>query len=208
YITGESRDIAEKSPHLEIFKDKSVEVLYLVDPIDEWIVSDIYNFEGKKLASVTKGQLDLGNLDKEDKKAADKLEHKIKKLCERMKNILADVVKEVRPTTRLKDSPACLVGDEHDMGASMEKIMRAMGQEVPESKRILEVNAGHPILDYLNTLYEQNATDERLSEWVRLVYEQALIAEGQSVKDPLAYSKRVNALLTTVLASTVAQAPK
>jgi molecular chaperone HtpG len=203
YISGDSREIVEKSPHLEIFRDKSVEVLYLIDPIDEWIVNDIYNFESKKLTSVTKGELNLGNLDKDDKKEADKAGHKVKKLCERMKNILADAVKDVRVTSRLKDSPACLVADEHDMGGNMEKIMRAMGQAVPESKRILEINPSHPIVGYLNALYEQNATDERLNDGVRLVYEQAIIAEGQSVPDPLGYSKRVNALLSAVLASCI-----
>jgi molecular chaperone HtpG len=208
YINGESREIVEKSPHLEVFKEKSVEVLLLTDPIDEWIVNDIYNFENKKLVSVTKGKLDLGDLDKEDKKAADKAGTKVKKLCERMKNILSDVVKDVRVTGRLKDSPACLVADENDMGANMEKIMRAMGQAVPENKRILEINAGHPIVEHLNALYEKDAKDERLDEWVRLLYEQALIAEGQIVPDPLSYSKRVNALLTTVLASNLGKEEK
>jgi len=203
YISGESREIVEKSPHLEIFKDKSVEVLFMTDPIDEWIVNDIYNFDGKKLTSVTKGKLELGDLDKDDKKEADKLSHKVKKLCERMKNILADAVKDVRVTSRLKDSPACLVADEHDMGANMEKLMRAMGQAIPESKRILEINPGHPIVGYLNTLYERNATDERLNDWVRLVYEQSLIAEGQSVPDPQGFSKRVNGLLSAVLAACI-----
>jgi molecular chaperone HtpG len=198
YISGESREIVEKSPHLEIFKAKSIEVLFLLDPIDEWIVPDIYNYDGKKLKSVTQGDLDLGDLGKEEKDARKKAESTYKKLSERIKNILADQVKEVRVTTRLKDSPACLVSEENAMGSHMEKIMKAMGQAVPESKRILEINGDHPIIANLNARYEKDPKDAELEEWARLVYEQALIAEGQMVPDPLAYSKRVNALLLKV----------
>lgn len=198
YITGENREIVEKSPHLEIFKAKSIEVLYLTDPIDEWVVSDIYNYDGKHLKSVTQGDLDLGELGKEEAEAKKKNESRYKKLTERIKNILTKEVKEVRLTSRLKDSPACLVNDENAMGANMEKIMRAMGQEVPPSLRILEINTGHPILQNLNTRYEKDAKDPELEQWVHLLYEQALIAEGQMVPDPLAYSKRVNDLLIRV----------
>jgi molecular chaperone HtpG len=198
YISGESREIVEKSPHLEIFKAKSIEVLFLLDPIDEWVVPDIYNYDGKKLKSVTQGDLDLGDLGKEEKDARKKAESTYKKLSERIKNILADQVKEVRVTTRLKDSPACLVSEENAMGSHMEKIMKAMGQAVPESKRILEINGAHPIIANLNARYEKDHKDADLEEWARLVYEQALIAEGQMVPDPLAYSQRVNALLLKV----------
>jgi molecular chaperone HtpG len=198
YISGESREILEKSPHLEIFKAKSIEVLFLLDPIDEWVVPDIYTYDGKKLKSVTQGDLDLGDLGKEEKDARKKAESTYKKLSERIKNILADQVREVRVTTRLKDSPACLVSEENAMGSHMEKIMKAMGQAVPESKRILEINGNHPIIANLNARYEKDPKDAELEEWARLVYEQALIAEGQMVPDPLAYSKRVNALLLKV----------
>lgn len=198
YITGDNREIVEKSPHLEIFKAKSIEVLYLVDPIDEFIVQDIYNFEGKQLKSITQGDLDLGELDKDEQSAKKKSESKFKKLSERIKNILEDSVKEVRITTRLKDSPACLVADEHDMSAHMEKLMKAMGQEVTKSKRILEINAEHPILQNMNARYEKDAKDPELEEWSKLLFEQALIAEGQMVPDPLAYSKRVNNLLQKI----------
>ncbi len=196
YITGERRDIVEKSPHLEVFKDKGVEVLYLVDPIDEFIIPNLYNYEGKQFKSVTRGDLDLGDLDKEEKQAKKKVESKVKKLAERMKNILADEVKEVRVTTRLKDSPSCLVADEGDMGVHMEKIMKAMGQEAPSAKRILEINGQHPIIVNMNRVYENDPKDPQLDDWVRLLYDQALIAEGQMVKDPLAYSKRVNKMMT------------
>ncbi len=198
FITGENLEIVEKSPHLEIFKSKSIEVLYLTDPIDEWIVHDIYNYEGKHLKSVTQGDLDLGELGKEEQEAKKKSESKFKKLAERIKNILADNVKEVRITTRLKDSPACLVADENAMSAHMEKLMKAMGQGVQEQKRILEINGDHPILINMKTRYEKDSKDAELEEWAYLLFEQALIAEGQMVPDPLAYSRRVNNLLVKV----------
>jgi molecular chaperone HtpG len=198
YITGENQQIVEKSPHLEIFRSKSIEVLYLTDPIDEWIVNDIYNFEGKLLKSVTQGNLDLGELGKEEQEAKKKSESKFKKLAERIKNILADSVKEVRTTTRLKDSPSCLVADENAMSAHMEKLMKSMGQGVPEQKRILEINGDHPILVNMNARYEKDSKDADLDEWSHLLFEQALIAEGQMVPDPLAYSRRVNNLLVKV----------
>jgi len=200
YITGESREIVEKSPHLEVFRSKSIEVLYLVDPIDEWVVSDIYNFDGKQLKSVMQGDLDLGELDKEEKDAKKKSESKFKKLTERIKNILGDTVKEVHITTRLKDSPACLVNEANSMGAHMEKLMKAMGQAAPESKRILEINPEHAILVNMLARYQADPKDTQLEDWVHLLYEQALIAEGQMVPDPMAYSKRVNTLLASVSA--------
>jgi len=200
YITGESREIVEKSPHLEVFRSKSIEVLFLIDPIDEFVVNDIYNYDGKQLKSVTQGDLDLGDLDKEEKDAKKKSESRFKKLSERMKNILSDRVKEVHVTTRLKDSPACLVSEANAMGAHMEKLMKAMGQAVPESKRILEINAEHPILINMHERYEADPKDQDLEDWVNLLYEQALIAEGQMVPDPMAYSRRVNNLLAKVSA--------
>jgi molecular chaperone HtpG len=196
YITGDRRDIVEKSPHLEVFRAKGIEVLYLVDPIDEFVIPNLYNFDGKEFKSVTRGDLDLGELDKEEKQTKKKVESKVKKLAERMKNILADDVKEVRVTVRLKDSPSCLVADENDMGAHMEKLMQAMGQQVPAAKRILEINGEHPIVANMNRVYQNDPKDPQLEEWVRLLYDQALIAEGQMVKDPLAYTQRVNKLMT------------
>lgn len=198
YISGENRAIVEKSPHLEVFREKSIEVLYMLDPIDEWIVPNIYNFEGKELRSITKGDVDLGDLGKDEKKEKDKVESAFKKLTERIKNILSDSVKEVRVTTRLKESPCCLVADEHDMGAHMEKMMKAMGQDYAPAKPIFEINGSHPIFANLNALYEKDAKSPLLEEWVKLLFDQALIAEGQMVKDPLAYSKRVNDLLVKV----------
>jgi|WetSurMetagenome_2_1015567.scaffolds.fasta_scaffold00241_8 molecular chaperone HtpG len=195
YITGEERGVVEKSPHLEVFRDKSIEVLYFLDPIDEWLVSDLYNYDGKQLKSVARGDLDLGDLGADDRKQTEKLESKFKKLSERIKNILSDTVKEVRVTSRLKDSPCCLVSDEHDLGPFMEKMMKAMGQAVPESKAILELNGGHPIVENLGALYDKDPKSPLLDEWVRLLYDQALIAGGGQPKDAAAYAGRVNELL-------------
>jgi molecular chaperone HtpG len=195
YIAGESREMVEKSPHLEVFREKSIEVLYFLDPIDEWLVNDLYNYESKQLKSVAKGDLDLGDLGKEEKKEKDKLESTYKKLTERIKNILSDSVKEVRVTTRLKDSPCCLVADEHDLGPVMERMMKAMGQEVPVTKAIMEINGSHQIMENLLALYDKDAKSQLLDEWVKLLYDQALIASGQPVRDVSAYAKRVNELL-------------
>ncbi|HUI91588.1 MAG TPA: molecular chaperone HtpG [Chitinivibrionales bacterium] len=195
YLSGENREMVRKSPHLEVFRDKSIEVLYFLDPIDEWLVGDLYDYNGKQLRSIARGDLDLGDLGAEDKKLHDKMVSKYKKLSERIKNILSDVVKDVRVTSRLKDSPCCLVVDEHDLGPYMEKIMKAMGQDVPESKAIMEINGGHPIMESLAALYEKDAKSPLLEEWVRLLYDQALVAAGQPLKDTAAYAKRVNELL-------------
>ena len=195
YISGESRDVVEKSPHLEIFRAKSIEVLYFIDPIDEWIVNDIYNYDSKQLKSVTKGDLDLGELGKEEKETQKKTESKFKKFAERLKDILTVEVKDVRVTSRLKDSPACLVADSNDMGAQMERIMKSMGQAVPEQKRILEINPEHPVIANLKALFDKDSKSQQLESWTRLVFEQSLIAEGQMVPDPMAHVKRVNELL-------------
>jgi molecular chaperone HtpG len=208
YITGDSRAIVEKSPHLEVFREKGIEVLFMVDPIDEFIIPNIYNYEGKQLKSITQGDLDLGELGQEDEKERKKAESKLKKLSERIKNILAEEVKQVRVTTRLKDSPACLVSDESSMGAHMERLMKAMGQEVPEEKRTLEINGNHPVLRNMKAIYEKDPKDARLEEWSHLLYEQALIAEGQMVRDPLAYTRRVNELLVSVSAGAAGQTPE
>jgi len=203
YITGESRALVEKSPHLEIFKEKGIEVLFLVDPIDEFIIPSIYNFDGKELKSITKGDLDLGDLDKEDKKELEKSKTKFKNLSERIKNILSDSVKEVRITNRLKESPCCLVADEADMGANMEKLMKAMGQTYTPSKRILELNNSHPIITNMQSLYEKEPKSQKLSEWAELLFDQALIAEGNLPRDALSYTNRVNQLLSSATAQSI-----
>jgi molecular chaperone HtpG len=198
YLAGESRELVEKSPHMEVFRAKSIEVLFCVDPVDEFVVPGIGTFSDKKLVDITRGDLDLGDLGKDAREAQKKAEGELRTLAERIKNILADVVKEVRVTTRLTDSPCCLVIDTQDMGAHMERLMKAMGREYSPAKPILEINGTHPILLNMNKLYAKNAKDPNLDEWARLLYEQALVAEGQNVPDPLAYSKRVHGLLLRV----------
>ncbi|HEX7511714.1 MAG TPA: molecular chaperone HtpG [Chitinivibrionales bacterium] len=203
YISGENRGMIQKSPHLEIFKEKSIEVLYMLDPIDEWAIPNIYNFEGKELRSIAKGDLDLGDLGKDEKKQNDAVASKFKKLSERIKNILSDSVKDVRVSTRLKDSACCLVADEHDVGSYMEKVMKAMGQEVPQAKPTLEINGNHKVIENLNTLYEKEPKSALLDEWVKLLFDQAFIAEGKPLTDPQAYAKRVNELLEKASAEAV-----
>ncbi|MBN1984210.1 MAG: molecular chaperone HtpG [Chitinivibrionales bacterium] len=198
FISGENREIVEKSPHLEIFRDKGIEVLYMIDPIDEFIVPNIYNFDGKQLKSVTKGDLDLGDLGKEEESEKKKIGSQFKKFTERVANILTAEVKEVRVTTRLKDSPCCLVSDEHEMGSHMEKLMKAMGKEVPVAKRILEINGNHSLIKTLNQIYENEPKSSDLEEWIQLLYEQALIAEGTMVKNPVPFTQRINKLLLAV----------
>ncbi len=200
YITGESRAKVENSPHLEVFKDKGIEVLYMVDPIDEFIITSIMDYDGKPLKSITRGDLDLGDLDKDEKKEHKKVEGEYKKLTKHISDILKDKIKDVRVTTRLKDSPCCLVADDGDMGAQMEKMMKAMGQDVPASKKILEINGNHDIFKNINNIYEKDSKSVDIDEWVKLLYDQALIAEGQAIENPTDYLKRVNNLLIKVSA--------
>ena len=146
YVTAETFAAAKNSPHLEVFRKKGVEVLLMYDRVDEWVTQHLMEFEGKKLQSVAKGRLELGKLEDEaEKKAQEKEESESKPLLERIKKSLGESVKDVRVTLRLTDSPACLVADEHDMGAHYERLLKASGQNVPASKPILEINPQHPL---------------------------------------------------------------
>jgi molecular chaperone HtpG len=198
YITGEKYETVIKSPHLELFKEKDIEVILLTDPIDEFVFPGLGSVQEKELKSVTAGDLDLGDLDKESKEKEEKEESRLKKFMGRLKNILSEDVSDVKVTTRLKDSPSCLVTGEGAMTPQMEQMMKAMGQNVPQSKRILEINAEHPIVENLNSLYEKDPKSAQLENWVKLLYEQALIAEGAKVPDQTAYLNRVNSLFEQV----------
>jgi molecular chaperone HtpG len=189
YLIGENREMLEHSPYLETFKTKEYEVLLLTDAIDEWVVPSLTEYKGKKLKAVDKGELDAVKLDEEKKKS-------FQPLLDFMKSKLSEV-KEARLTNRLKESAVCLVADEGAMGAHMERLMSRMGRgkDLPESKRILEVNAEHPTIQAMRKLYEQNASDPRLEAFCRLLYDQAVIAEGSKVKDPIAFAQRINELL-------------
>lgn len=192
YVTGETHAAASKSPHLEIFRKQEIEVLLLSDRVDEWLVSHLTEFDGKSLQSVTKGDLDLDKLEDEEKKKERKeTEGAFKELVTKVKESLGDSVKEVRLTSRLTDSPSCLVGDDHDMSATMERILKEAGQEVPTSKRILELNPDHPLLVRLKTESES----QRFDDLCKILFDQALLSEGGQLEDPADFVRRLNGLL-------------
>jgi molecular chaperone HtpG len=190
FLTGENREILEHSPFLEAFRSQDREVLLLTDPIDEWVVSSLTEYRGKKLKAADKGEVPGDTLPAEEKQ---KYEPLLKFMQEKLPE-----VKEVRLSSRLKESAACLVSDEWAMGAHMERLMQRMGRagEVPSSKRILELNPRNPAIQAIETLYGKNASDPRLDRYVRLLYDQAVIAEGSRIKDPVALAQRINDLLT------------
>jgi molecular chaperone HtpG len=195
YISGESRKAVENSPHLEVFRKKGVEVLYLIDPIDEWVVQSVTEFEGKKLVNVAKGDLDLGDLTKEEKKQSKEATGKLKKLMADLQEKQGERLKEVRVTARLSGSPCCLVADESDMGANMERILKMANQKIDAQKRILEINPEHPLIVRLNERFEKDASDSALGDWYGILVDQALLAEGSEIPDPAGYVTKVNQLL-------------
>jgi molecular chaperone HtpG len=193
YIAADSFAAAKHSPHLEIFRKKGIEVLLLCDRVDEWLLSSLTEFEGKKLQSVAKGDLDLGKLEDEaEKQQQKKVEDEFKALTERIKTTLGDKVKEVRVTHRLTDSPACLVSGEHDLSGNLERILKAAGQNTPSSKPALEINPQHALVSKLNA----ESDDARFNDWAHLLFEQALLAEGGQLEDPASFVRRLNGLLT------------
>jgi len=190
YVTGDTFNAAKNSPHLEIFRKKGVEVLLLSDRVDEWMLSFFNEFDGKQMTSVAKGGLDLGNLsDEKEKKEHEETEKNFKDLLDRMKLALEDKVKEVRVTFRLTDSPACLVADENELSGNLLRMLKAAGQQAPDTKPILEINPEHPLLLKLKS------DDQHFDEWTKVLFDQALLAEGGQLNDPAAYVKRINQLL-------------
>jgi molecular chaperone HtpG len=194
YITADSFAAAKNSPHLEIFRKKGIEVLLLSDRVDEWVGSNLNEFEGKPLASVAKGDLDLGKLADEDKKEQEKEAGEYKELVEKIGKSLGEQVKEVRVTFRLTSSPACLVADEHGMSGNLERLLKAAGQKVPGSKPILEINPHHALVQRLK--YEGD--EARFGDWSHILFDQALLAEGGQLDDPASFVKRLNDLLLTM----------
>jgi molecular chaperone HtpG len=186
YLTGESRSIIENSPHMEAFLAKGFEVLVLTDPIDEMWVDAVSGFDGKQFKSIAKGEVDLDE-DDEDKNAEAKKD--FADLMTWMTTTLAENVKEVRLSSRLTTSPACIVGDAHDITPTLEKMYRAMGQEVPKQKRILELNPTHPLVTGLRTAHEARPEDEAVAETAELLYGMALLAEGGELADPSRFIK-------------------
>lgn len=193
YVTAESYQAAKNSPHLEIFRKKGVEVLLLTDRVDEWMLSFLHDFEGKELVSVAKGDLDLGKLEDEaEKKQHQETEAQYKELIEKMKTALADKAKDVRVTFRLTDSPACLVADEQDLSGNLLRMLKAAGQNAPESKPILEINPDHALVQRLK--YET----AKFNDWSHILFDQATLAEGGTLSDPAGFVKRLNEMLLTV----------
>ncbi|MFG2054457.1 molecular chaperone HtpG [Micromonospora sp. NPDC048930] len=187
YATGENRATIENSPHLEAFRAKGYEVLILTDPVDEVWVERVGAYDGKTLRSVAKGQVDLETDEEKEKAEAERQEYA--DLLTWMSGALADSVKEVRLSTRLTTSPACVVGDAHDMTPTLEKMYRAMGQEVPQVKRILELNPTHPLVTGLRKAHEQGADATALTETAELLYGMALLAEGGELADPSRFTR-------------------
>ncbi|MGJ8619865.1 MAG: molecular chaperone HtpG [Methylophilaceae bacterium] len=192
YITADSFAAAQHSPHLEIFRKKGIEVLLMYDKVDEWLLGGLTEFEGKKLQSIAKGDLDLGKLeDESEKEAQKKVEEAAKDLIERIQKTLGDDVKEVRVTHRLTDSPACLVVGEHDLSGNLARILKASGQSAPEAKPVLEINPEHRLVEKLKA----EKDDAKFNDYTRILFDQALLAEGGQLDDPASFVRRVNALL-------------
>ena len=192
YITADSFLGAKNSPHLEIFKKKKIEVLLLGDRVDEWLMSNLPEVGGKKFQSIAKGDLDLGKLEDESEKVAQKdIEEKSKTLVEKIAKSLGDKIKEVKVTHRLTDSPACLVVGENDISGNLERILKAAGQNTPDIKPVLEINPEHALIKKLSAEKDVKAFDEYSS----VVFDQALISEGGQLEDPVGFVKRINELL-------------
>jgi molecular chaperone HtpG len=189
YLTGESRPVIENSPHLEAFRAKGYEVLILTDPVDEVWVERVGQFDGKTLQSIAKGQVDLDTDGEKDSTEADRLKQDFAGVLSWLGDRLASEVKEVRLSARLTTSAACVVGDEHDMTPSLEKLYRAMGQDLPPVKRILELNPHHPLITGLRQAHEQRGDEETLAETAELLYGMALLAEGGDLKDPARFAR-------------------
>ncbi len=196
YVTADTFAAARHSPHLEIFRKKGIEVLLMHDRIDEWVVMHLTEFDGKSLQSVAKGALDLGKLeDTAEKQQQEKAAAEFKELIEKIKKALDGQVKDVRITHRLTNSPACLVADAYDIGANLERVLKAAGQKAPASKPILEINPEHPIVTQLKA----EADAKRFEDWTRILHDQALLAEGGELEDPGSFVTRLNSLLLELM---------
>ncbi|MFK7977063.1 MAG: molecular chaperone HtpG [Halioglobus sp.] len=197
YVVAENFNTAKNSPHLEVFRKKGVEVLLLTDRVDDWLMNHLREFDGKAFQDVGRGELDLATDTEEDKAEQEKVAKESEGLVERLKGVLSEQVEEVRATSRLTESAACLVVGDHDMGAQMRRIMEAAGQEVPSSKPILEVNPSHPLL----TMLDQEADEDRFADMANVIFDQALLAEGGQLEDPASFVSRLNKLLVEMASS-------
>lgn len=192
YVVADSYEAAKNSPHLEVFRKKGIEVLLLSDRVDEWMMSYLTEFDGKQFESITRGDLDLGNLDDdESKKEQEAAEKEVEGLIERVKTALSDRVKEVRFTHRLTESPACVVADDYDMSSQMQKLMEQIGQKAPETKPVFELNPEHQLVKHINELQDE----DMFKQWSEVLLDQALLAERGSLKDPAGFVARLNKLM-------------
>lgn len=201
YLTGETRSMIENSPHMEAFRAKGYEVLILTDPVDEVWVERVDAFDGKPLRSIAKGQVDLGDEDDESETAEAKEQRKkdFAELVAWLSTTLADEVKEVRLSSRLTTSPACIVGDANDMTPTLEKMYRAMGQQVPPVKRVLEINPSHPLVAGLRKAKEAGSDETALREVAELLHGMALLAEGGDLRDPARFTRLLGDRLAQAL---------
>jgi len=194
FITAETLAAAKHSPHLEVFRKKGIEVLLLSDRIDEWLTSHLTEFDGKKLQSIAKGELDLSGIGEnaeEEKKAQEEKAKAAEPAVEKIKESLGDKVKDVRVTDRLTESPACLVSDQFDMSSNMERILKQAGQDVPDMKPILEINPDHELVQRLAKMRSK----DKISDFSSILFDQAILAEGALPEDPAGFVRKINALL-------------
>jgi molecular chaperone HtpG len=189
YATAETFSAAKNSPHLEIFRKRGVEVLLLHDRVDEWLVANLPEHEGKRLVSVARGEVDLSKIEGGDTEEPDWQVGAHAELVRALKSALEDKVKDVRLSRRLTESPSCLVADEHDMGGNLARILKSVGQKVPGAKPILEINPGHALIKRLKP------DDARFADWAGVLFDQALLAEGGQLDDPAGFVKRTNELM-------------
>ena len=193
YLTAESYQAASSSPYLETFKKKGIEVLLMWDRIDEWLMGNVTEFDGKEFVAVTASDLKLGDLaDKEEEKRTQEAEKEHKDIIERIKKVLGDKVSDVKVSLRLVDSPSCVVGEQgHMLTAQMRRLLEATGQQIPEEKYILEINPTHPLI----VKAAEEIDESRFAKWAELIYAQALLADQGALKDPSAFVKCMNELL-------------
>jgi molecular chaperone HtpG len=194
YVTAENYTTAANSPHLEVFRKKGIEVILLHDRMDEWLMGHLTEFDGKAFEDVARGSLDLGTLDDEEKKIQEESSKELENLLARLKELLKADAEDVRITHRLTESPACLVVNERDMGAQMRKLMEAAGQKLPETRPVFELNPTHPLVKRL----DKEADETRFAELARVLFDQAHLAAGGTLKDPASYVQRLNRLLLSL----------
>jgi molecular chaperone HtpG len=215
YAIGASRELLAHSPHLEGLKKRGYEVLLMTDAIDQWAVEGLPEFEGKPLQSAMQEGLDLGEAETQEDKPKDASEQPTENtekqdlgpLLAHCHKVLSERVSEVRVSERLTDSPACLVIPKGGLPAHLERFLRATQPNIPESKRILEINPNHPLIRRINDVYRAGSASEQLAEWIELLYDQALLTEGSPIDDPIKFAGRVTQLLQTAVEARTSRSP-